>query len=221
MTAGGILNTANRGHRSGRSRRSRQKAVRQQQRMMLAAAGALAFVTAAPLTIAAYLGTDPIIPGLETAKSFLAMLSERSPGERTAAELLTKHKRAAAAPRERALGKIHNPAPPPQFLAAIAPPPPSIVDLPPFEAALTNLGPLMTIPGPPGGGGGIVTSQSPPGGGGGGGGGGGDTETPPEQPPPPPPVPEPGTWATMLLGFGMTGWLMRRRRRSSTAYSWA
>jgi hypothetical protein len=184
--------------------------------MMLVAAGALALVTAAPLTIAAYLGTDPVVPGFENAKSLLAMLSERSPGERTAAELITKHRRAAAAPKERALGKIHNP-PPTQFLDAIAPPPPTIAELPPFEAALTNLGPLMNIPGPPGSGGGIVTPQSPPGGGGGGGGGGGDTETPPEQPPPPPAVPEPGTWATLLLGFGMTGWLMRRRRRSGTA----
>jgi hypothetical protein len=25
-------------------------------------------------------------------------------------------------------------------------------------------------------------------------------------------VPEPGTWATMILGFGLTGWLLRRRR---------
>jgi hypothetical protein len=33
----------------------------------------------------------------------------------------------------------------------------------------------------------------------------------------PPPVPEPGTWAMMLLGFGGIGMAMRRRRRSSTA----
>jgi hypothetical protein len=31
----------------------------------------------------------------------------------------------------------------------------------------------------------------------------------------PPPVPEPGTWAMMLLGFGGIGMAMRRRRRSS------
>jgi hypothetical protein len=34
-------------------------------------------------------------------------------------------------------------------------------------------------------------------------------------------VPEPGTWATMLLGFGLTGWLMRRRRRQGAAAVWA
>ena len=32
-----------------------------------------------------------------------------------------------------------------------------------------------------------------------------------------PPVPEPGTWAMMLLGFGGIGMAMRRRRRSGTA----
>ena len=53
-------------------------------------------------------------------------------------------------------------------------------------------------------------------------GGGGPNPPPPppevEPPPPPPPaVPEPGTWATMLLGFGLTGWAMRRRRRQTTA----
>jgi hypothetical protein len=32
----------------------------------------------------------------------------------------------------------------------------------------------------------------------------------------PPPVPEPGTWAMMLLGFGGIGMAMRRRRRPST-----
>lgn len=31
-------------------------------------------------------------------------------------------------------------------------------------------------------------------------------------PPPPPPVPEPGTWAMMLLGFGAVGGALRRRR---------
>jgi hypothetical protein len=190
--------------------------------MALAAAGALAFLAAAPLTMAAYLGTDPLVAGLDNAKSFLAMMSDRSPGGRTSAELVTKHKRAAAAPTEHALGKIHNPAPPP-FASAIAPVPPSIAELPPFETALANSPPLFMAPPPPGSGGGIVpTAETPPGGGGGGccggGGGGGDNPTP-NPTDSPPPVPEPGTWATMLLGFGMTGLLMRRRRRFSPAHS--
>lgn len=34
---------------------------------------------------------------------------------------------------------------------------------------------------------------------------------------PPPPVPEPATWAMMLLGFGAVGYSLRRRRRSDIA----
>jgi hypothetical protein len=31
-------------------------------------------------------------------------------------------------------------------------------------------------------------------------------------------VPEPGTWALMLLGFGLIGWILRRRpHREQTA----
>ena len=73
---------------SGRSRRARRKAIKRQQRMALAAAGALAFLAAAPLTMAAYLGTDPLVAGLDNAKSFLAMMSDRSPGGRTSANCL-------------------------------------------------------------------------------------------------------------------------------------
>jgi hypothetical protein len=29
-------------------------------------------------------------------------------------------------------------------------------------------------------------------------------------------VPEPGTWMTMVLGFGLSGWLMRRKRPQKT-----
>jgi hypothetical protein len=59
---------------------------------------------------------------------------------------------------------------------------------------------LSNIP-PPGGGGGfvpppIVTQQVPP---------------PP--PPPPPAVPEPASWALMLVGFATIGSMLRREKR--------
>ena len=89
-----------------------------------------------------------------------------------------------------------------------------IEELPPV-AMKDDIGAILLNP-PPGGG--IITPpQAPPPG------GGGPNPPPPppgEEPPPPPPppaVPEPGTWATMLLGFGLTGWAMRRRRRQTTA----
>lgn len=75
----------------------------------------------------------------------------------------------------------------------------------------------VTAPGFIGPGGGLVPGGIGGGGAGGGvvppGGGGGVT-------PPPPtvvPVPEPGTWAMMILGFGMIGGMMRRRARRAIA----
>jgi len=191
---------------------------------------ALAVLIAAPLAITAYMGVDPGFPGIDAAKSFMALLKDRSPGDRTATEL-TKTKKKAA-PEQRALGKITKPETPPEFEEALAPPAP-VIETPPFPVALAGLGPLVEIPPPPPGGGGFITTTET--GGGGGGGGGGTENPPPENPPPectsceptptdnppPPVVPEPATWATMLLGFGLTGWLMRRRRRLGTAAGWA
>jgi hypothetical protein len=153
---------------------------------------------------------------VQAAKSFLSMMGDRSPGDRTKAELTKTKHRAAPAPHQRALGKITKPEPPKEFLEAIAPPLPTIAELPPV-ATVASLGPLLlTPPPPPGGGGGIVIPPPP--------GGGGGPPPPPQEPPPPPPpppppaVPEPGTWATLLLGFGLSGWMMRRRRRTVAAF---
>jgi hypothetical protein len=202
--------------------------------MMLASAGAVAIVLAAPLSIAAFMGMESSIPGISSAKSFLAMMSDRSPGDRTKGELTRTKERAAPEPKERALGKITKPEPPKEFVEAIAPTEPKLAEPTQFAPAIANLGPLL-VPPPPGGGGGIVVPpQAPPGGGGGPpqqppGNPPPDTpppdQPPPDQPPPdhpppdhPPIVPEPATWASMLLGFGLTGMMIRRRRRSNTAF---
>lgn len=161
---------------------------------------------------------------LAKAQNLAAMLSERSPGVRTAGELTkTKRKLADAKPHERALGKIRRPVLPPEFLRALVPG----VD---FADAVptTNLNPLIGLPapqfalevGPPAGGIGSVpgTPGVPiPG-------GGGVILTPPSSgtpvptpisapsPIPAPAVPEPGTWAMMLMGFVCLGMKLKRDR---------
>lgn len=203
---------------SSLARREKRAAARRRN-TALGVGGAMAIVLAAPLSIAAYMGVESALPGFEAAKSFLAMMADRSPGDRTKGELTKTKKAAAPAPQQRALGKITKPEPPKEFLEAIAPPAPKLEEPTQFAPVISGLGPLLVTP-PPGGGGGIVIPPSAPPGGGGG------TPPPTENPPPenpppvtpppehPPAVPEPGTWATMLLGFGLTGWMIRRRRRT-------
>ena len=158
-------------------------------------------------------GLSDSLRGVETVA---AMLADRSPGARPEGALAnTKHKRAAL--HERALPKIRAPYGPPTAYEAIATPPTpapiaplppaplysTIAGLPPVAApgGGGSSGPpvLSTIPGPGGGGGGgftpppIVTAQVPP------------TVTPTA------PVPEPASWAMMLLGFALMGRALRRR----------
>jgi hypothetical protein len=45
----------------------------------------------------------------------------------------------------------------------------------------------------------------------------GGSPPPPNEPPPPPGVPEPGTWALMILGFGGAGAMLRAQRRRAVA----
>ena len=197
---------------------------------------AMLVVGAAALVIASIAGLSKSVsgtwsplanfrPSLSSLPSALAILAERSPGERTTAELTKLKKRRLAAnaakPRERALGKIFTPQQSALFKAltpttelAMAP----LVDVVPTSLAPTGIPgfltpaaevpPVVVAAGPGGGGGG-----SGGGAGGGGGGGGGTTTTPPgDVPTVPSAVPEPGTWATMLLGFAMLGFAFRSRR---------
>lgn len=158
------------------------------------------------------LGSSPHLSLGQPQKSLLDMLQARSPGARTAAELTkTKVKRplAKAAPHERALAKVVHPSLPKPFIQALVPPPP---ELPPSGPLFANtisspeLPQLAQSNGPPP----VVPPLIP------GGGGPGFPNTPgtpgSPQPPPTPAVPEPVTWASLLLGFAILGLKLRRQR---------
>ncbi|HEY1145555.1 MAG TPA: PEPxxWA-CTERM sorting domain-containing protein [Allosphingosinicella sp.] len=171
-------------------------------------------------TVGAATGTDMVEVASAKAQSLADLIAQRSPGVRTEAQL-TKHARALA--KLRPAPKLHGepataPAPksatmPVAQLLGAPPLSPVAVDLPPAfplaELSLPSpsLGAIV-FPGP-------GSSSSPPG-------GGSSTPTFPGTPPgkpivPPPAVPEPGTWATMLLGFGLIGWRMRAAKRLQLA----
>jgi PEP-CTERM motif len=186
---------------SARRHYRRTRAGRRARRRPLLFAGGAALTVAltTALSLASFSGVDLAQAAVERAKSLAELMNRRSPGERTQGELIkTKHKAVA---HERAIPKIQ-PAPPKNLVEALAPPAetPPTVEVPPFA----QLVPPPTPPGvfvtpPPG----VVVPPCcnivPP-------------PSPPPSPPPPPGVPEPGTWMTMILGFGLTGWMMRRRR---------
>jgi hypothetical protein len=159
-------------------------------------------------------GASVAVAAIQRAKSFVELMHQRSPGKRLVGRLVkTKHKKLAA--HERALPKIRKPLPEIAAIPPMGPLPPALVDLvaPPVPMQMASLeavpvGPFQTpLPGPPGffspPPGGFVfppgSPNSPP------------IVTPPG--PPPPAVPEPATWAMILLGFGMIGWTLRRSQQ--------
>lgn len=156
----------------------------------------------------------------------MSIIRGRSPGARNATLLGKKGKGARLAIGKTPARSLVKPRTAAPAQVASAPPFSPIVSAPdlPFIYGPALLADALTFgPGLPGGfaglpigapllvGGGI-------GGGGGGGGGGGVTPPPPtgggETPPPVvSPVPEPASWAMMILGFGAVGWTLRSRRR--------
>lgn len=149
------------------------------------------------------------------------LIAGRSPGRRVVADMSKGKPRLDNERYARALPRVREPrnfaSPPLTGLGGPEEFVPGFVEAPPPEFAG-----IFPGDGFPGGG---VFVQGPGGGfiffpggpGGGGGGGGGCCVVPPgpgpEEPPPPPPVvPEPATWAMMVLGFGAAGWAIRRRR---------
>lgn len=164
----------------------------------------------------------------------------RSPGERDEATLLKGKERKGKSlaerlfgrrvngggePDQRALGKIFD-TPPEESIKDLLPDPPG--PLAPGEP-MASVPPLGNVGISPGGGGssgfpgGISTVlPSGPGGSQGGPDPGNPTPGGPSDPgigPPIAAVPEPGTWALMLIGFGLCGAVLRRRRKPLPAGS--
>lgn len=187
-------------------------------------AGVSALSLAALVPIAAYVMPDraeaaaDAVLAANASGNALADLENRSPGSRMGG-IATKAKRTIArllpgrpdegveAPVQRALGKEFDPPATDafQFAPLSIPGAPVMAFSAPSEGAPEQFLPI---------GGGGFSPGSPGGtvipGGGGNPGGGGGTNPPP---PPPPAVPEPDTWALMLLGFGFVGAVMRRQSR--------
>jgi len=186
---------------------------RRRRRIAIIVAATLALGGATALTVQALAGSDPLEAAVNNARSLVELLRQRSPGERTQG-VLTKTKRS-----QRVLAKarpvinppLAGPAPSATELARILLPPANDNPLPVAlgtPLALAQLpAPFDSIAGPGPGGGLLVT---PAGGGGLPGGGGSPPLVTPQNPGLPSAVPEPGTWATMLLGFGLIGWRVRR-----------
>jgi hypothetical protein len=197
----------------------------------------LVTVAAVPIANAVF-QSDLQVPGTAQAKDLLDILSDRSPGERNGAAL-TKTKSKAAAqqlakaadkPRQTALAKT--PAPPKvpsssrllsipaELSGSLFQEPGALGNDLAFAGGPSLGGPVIANILAPGGGGGFVG-----GGGGGGGGGSGGISTPPATDTPPPSVPaavpEPSTWAMMLVGFGAVGFAMRRRRKTQPKVQFA
>jgi hypothetical protein len=184
---------------------------------------AVALAGAGTFSIAGLTGRGVVHAAMNQAKSLADLLDQRSPGARSQGELIkTKHARALAKRRMAALPKAHQPpvASPKVNMPDLAqllesPPPlaPVSLDQPFPLTEISSPPPPAAIFAPPPGGGGIII---PPGGG-----GGGSvtfpTDLPREPVTPPSAVPEPGTWATMLFGFGLMGWRVRAIRRPRAA----
>jgi len=167
--------------------------------------------------------TDLPVRAIGNVPDVLSMLHKRSPEERPAGALVATKGLVSAK-----LSAAVTPAAAPKVPAASAPAarpatvqqavPVTPVTLPvaavtPVASALPLVAtpaaagssffiPPLVIPG--GGGGGITTLVTPPPGAGG------------APPPPVPGVPEPETWAMMIIGFGLLGGLLRRRRRTAS-----
>jgi hypothetical protein len=198
-----------------RSRAVRSTVARRRRRAV-ALAASLAAVVGLPIAwIMAEPATAVATAVASEARDLADLLSQRSPGTRTQAEL-TKHARVASKIRTppRAATPAGRPilpgVPATADLVDLLQPPIAPVGIvseglqPPLAPPATLGAILASAPGdqaftPPGGGGGGGTAHYP-------------TIQPREELPQTSAVPEPGTWALMLTGFGLIAWRLRRRR---------
>lgn len=188
--------------------------------------GAVSIATFSNPDLARRVG-DGVNQGIAGAKTVAAMLADRSPGARPDGALASLKPKRQSAVHERALPKIRGPvtAPSPYAMLVAAPPSPPLAP-PGAEVPLYNMvagGPAVIVPPVVTGGGGgtpggppILSNIPTPGGG-----GGGIINPPviaaaPETPPiPVTPVPEPASWAMMLLGFALLGRALRLGRKAA------
>lgn len=200
-----------------RSRAVRASFKRRRRRAFLIATCAAAAL-GIPLawSVAADPAAEMVAAAVQQAQDLAELMSQRSPGARTAAELTkTKHTRAAARLRTQPGGArpAGHAVPPiaetPTDLA-------TILQSPAVPVGLTAPGGSSPLTPPPtlgaifaaAPGAGLTTPGQ----------NSGPATYPTAQPREavPSAVPEPGTWAMMLTGFGLIGWRLRRRRTRET-----
>lgn len=202
--------------RAIRRSRAMRASIRRRRRRLIAGVSAVVLLgSGAMLSTVGVTGSDVAAAAVSQAKSLAELLDQRSPGDRGAGAL-TKTKRV-----HRALTKLRSKPVPPltpsaSELARLLLPPAPLVPETGFPVALVQ-GPPPTLgeivgPPPSAGPGGVLVAP-PIGGGGSPGGSSGPIVYPGRDTKDiitVPAVPEPGTWATMLLGFGLIGWRIRR-----------
>ena len=154
------------------------------------------------------------------------LLKGKERKEKSLAERLLGRRLNGGEPEQRALGKIFDTPPEDSIKELVQDPPGPLALGEPVPSGLPPLGDIGIAPGGgsssgfPGG----ISTVVPSGPGGIPGGPNPGTPTPggptdPNVEPPVAAVPEPGTWALMLIGFGLCGAALRRRRKSLPARS--
>ncbi len=203
--------------RSRRRTRAYRARARQQRRrsIMLTGTAALSLALASAFSIASFSGVDLANAAVQRARSFSELIDARSPGQRTLGQLSnTKHKPRVLAERAPEADNVEPTSK--NFAEALTPLAPATVsiDAPPQTPELGLTAPPPGFFDLPGGGGAPPSGGSTPPGGGivpPPGGPPGPPSPPPPNPGHPPVLPEPGTWMTMIVGFGVMGWALRRK----------